>query len=307
MDSSTINVGPSTAAVTPTPPATTSAASPAPPPTTPATVTAPPASSNRAFTPIASVGLSNIKPLRGPENYETWSCQVSFVLLAIGAKSLILSGIKPDDMTTDRANDLMQQALLIIIQLVTGPILAQIATLRSAHEMWLYLRENYGTRFSFVHQLHKIFTIQRMYDASRPIGDFICAFEQEWARLHPPMSTAASGTSRYRSLMKQLLDQDEVKRDWLLAALASHHPNLVDNMSTEDDLTYLQLKVRLRALLSNVDKPNSAPAARHGHGQSRTNYKKRKYEPPVSPSPSPSDPAYLHSAHMADDTSRTIR
>ena len=78
-------------------------------------------------------------------------------------------------MTTDKANNLMQQALLIIIQLMTEQILAQIANLTSVHEMWVYLREDYYavTCFSFVHQN---FTIQSMYDASRPTGEFIRTF-----------------------------------------------------------------------------------------------------------------------------------
>ena len=42
--------------------------------------------------------------------------------------------------------------------------------------------------------------------------------------------------------MKQVLEQDEAKRDWLLIALVSQHPNLEDNMTTKDDLTYAQLK-----------------------------------------------------------------
>ena len=53
--------------------------------------------------------------------------------------------------------------------------------------------------------------------------------------------------------MKQVLDQDEAKRDWLLVALVSQHPNLVDNMTTKDNLTYSQLKVRLHSLPSNAN------------------------------------------------------
>ena len=64
-------------------------------------------------------------------------------------------------MTTDIANNLRQQALLVVIQLVTEPIMAQLANLTSAHEMWAFLKENYyaDTSFSFVHQMQKIFTL----------------------------------------------------------------------------------------------------------------------------------------------------
>ena len=85
------------------------------------------------------------KPLTGSDNYESWPSQLSLVLFAIGAKDLVISGVKPDsdDMTSECEHQLLQQALLIIIQLVSEPLLAQISNLSTAHEMWVYLRENY--------------------------------------------------------------------------------------------------------------------------------------------------------------------
>ena len=70
--------------------------------------------------PLSSttIKLDNIKPLTGSDNYEAWSCQLSLILFAIGAKDLVVSGVKSDDMTNDRKAQLLQQAILIIIQLV---------------------------------------------------------------------------------------------------------------------------------------------------------------------------------------------
>lgn len=109
---------------------------------------------------------------------------------------------------------LLQQALLIIIQLVSEPILAQIASLRTAHEMWVYLRENYfsDTYFSFVHQMRVLFSLE---SANKSVTEFIRVFETEWSRLRILASNTGHG-SRYRSLMQQVLDEDEAKRDWLL-------------------------------------------------------------------------------------------
>ena len=87
-----------------------------------------------------TIKLDNIKPLTGSDNYEAWSSQLSLILFAIGAKDLVVSGVKPDGMTNDRK---VQLPFLIIIQLVSEPILAQISNLSDAHEMWVYLRENY--------------------------------------------------------------------------------------------------------------------------------------------------------------------
>ena len=111
---------------------------------------------------MPTVKLDNIKPLRGIDNYESWSYHVSLALFAIGAKSLVLTGVTPDNMPSDVADNLSQQALLIIIQLVTAPILNQIAVLSNPHEIWVFFRENYcsDSCFSFVSQMQKIFAVQ---------------------------------------------------------------------------------------------------------------------------------------------------
>ena len=77
-----------------------------PPPTAPlsTTLSTTVATTVPTSLPNAQIKLDNIKPLRGQEN---WSTPVSFILYAIGAKLLIISG-KPDDMTADRADHLMQ-------------------------------------------------------------------------------------------------------------------------------------------------------------------------------------------------------
>ena len=107
-----------------------------------ATATAAPAASSPPQS-NTTVKLDNIKPLTGIDNYEVWSSQVSLVLFAIGAKDLVVHGTTPIELSPERVTALLQQALLIIIQLVSEPILAQIASLNTAHAMWVYLRENY--------------------------------------------------------------------------------------------------------------------------------------------------------------------
>ena len=81
-------------------------------------------------------------------------------------------------MTDDRASALLQQALFIIIQLVSELILAQIATLTTAHNMWIYLRDNYfsDTYFSFVHEIPVIFTLN---SSNSSIGEFMRKFGTE--------------------------------------------------------------------------------------------------------------------------------
>ena len=62
----------------------------------------------------AQIKLDNIKPLCHVGLGELRD-MVSLILYAIGAKSLIISGTQPNDMIAERAANLMQQALRIII------------------------------------------------------------------------------------------------------------------------------------------------------------------------------------------------
>ena len=53
------------------------------------------------------------------------------------------------------------------------------------------------------------------------------------------LASSGSSASKYRKLMKEVLEQDEA-------------PNAVDNLMTKDMLTYAELKIQLHALSSNV-------------------------------------------------------
>ena len=112
----------------------------------------------------------------------------------------------------------MQQALLVIIQLVTEPILALYLMLDKCGRTC----EKITTRIHISALLHQMLLFTLQHTTGTPITDLIRSFESEWSRLYQ----LASGTSHYRKLLKQVLEQDEAKRDWLLVALVSQHPNL---------------------------------------------------------------------------------
>ena len=199
---------------------------------------APTVISNSTSMPMfSSVKLDNIKPLKGHENYETWSSQVTFVLYAMGARALIIDN-NSANLSPDKAETLRYQVLLIFIQLVSSNIMAQISHLMDPHAIWVYLKETYypDSYYSFVHQMDVLFSIKSSLDTSKPIASFIHKFEEEWMRLHQ-LASSGSSTSKYRKLMKEVLEQDEAKRDLLLSSLISHYPNAVDNLMTKDKLT----------------------------------------------------------------------
>ena len=151
-----------------------------------------------------SVKLDNIKPLKGHENYETWASQVSLILHAIGAKTLIIDNILPATMDDNTADELRQQTLLILIQLVCSAIMAQIAHLTDPHEIWVYLRNTYypETYYSFVHQMDTFFSLKLTLDPTKPIANFVNKFEEEWTRLYQ-LASSGSSTSKQSTTMSE--------------------------------------------------------------------------------------------------------
>lgn len=93
--------------------------------------------------------------------------------------------------------------------------------------------------------MQKLINLINAYDSSSSIADYIQQFESEWLTLHR-MSKAS--TDSYRQFLSKFLDEDKAKRDFLLALLAQHHENAVDNITTKDDLTFSEVKQRLMNL-----------------------------------------------------------
>jgi len=49
----------------------------------------------------------------------------------------------------------------------------------------------------------------------------------------------------FRAAYSTMLEQEEAKREFLLAALVKDYPNVVGNLTTKGDLTYRDLKERI--------------------------------------------------------------
>ena len=64
------------------------------------------------------------------------------------------------------------------------------------------------------------------------------------------MVLCSSTSSQSHQKLKAWLDDDNVKRDFLLATLSSKYPNVIDNLSTKSDLSYADVKQYLFSLQS---------------------------------------------------------
>lgn len=162
-------------------------------------------------------------------------------------------------------NEIKSVAMIMFIQLISPQILVQCNRIHDPHELWKHLKSQYysDTPFSFILQIHSLLTVGPSFDSSKPISEFIDKFETEWA-LHTQLS--ASSTSPSRTIFKELLAHDEAKRDFLLAILLPHMPNVIDNILTKDTMSYAEAKQCLVARTSG----NAANASNASNSMSAT-------------------------------------
>ncbi|KAF8453862.1 hypothetical protein BGX38DRAFT_1175962 [Terfezia claveryi] len=71
-------------------------------------------------------------------------------------------------------------------------------------------------------------------------------------RLHMLTSNARPGS--FKAVYRTLLELEEAKREYLLASLVTHYPNVVDNLTTKENLSYEDLKVGL-AIIATTSCP----------------------------------------------------
>ncbi|KAF8430726.1 hypothetical protein BGX38DRAFT_381827 [Terfezia claveryi] len=94
------------------------------------------------------------------------------IMRDIGCKKLIIKGLKPTIDMIQKEKELFaameNQAILILIQVISNPILKVISKFDSPHEIWSHLKDQYycDTPFSFVYQLRTLFSLASTYTAT---------------------------------------------------------------------------------------------------------------------------------------------
>jgi hypothetical protein len=88
--------------------------------------------------------------------------------------------------------------------------------------------------------------------------EFISSFETEWDRAAHLLQSSAAGSSNYRKTGKDLFTCQETKRDFLLEWFAESPDHVVENLSSNDHLTYDEAKERIVNFLSNHHSPSGA-------------------------------------------------
>ena len=198
--------------------------------------------------------INKITTLTGKENYQSWADQLTIIFKAVGLFKVIMNGAKPRNGDShaewDAYNEIVSEAIVILVQVVSKPIMTIIGRIQDPYLIWIHLRTQYysDTAYSFVHKLDTLFSLSSSYDANKSISEFIETFENEWAALEQlatSTSTASSGASLYRRRFNAFLSCDKAKRDILLSSLILHMENIIDNISTKADMTFTEAKSRL--------------------------------------------------------------
>lgn len=214
-----------------------------------------------------SVRLDNVRVLHGQEDYHIWAATMNLVWRSMKVYDLVVLGAKPaDDATTEEIEawqTLSHQAAAVYIQVVSPEILEKIVELDNPHDMWIHLKSEFyrDTAFALVSQVASLASLSVAYDKEVPIASFVSKFETEWLRLQ---KLAKASSDSYRQTFAKFLQEDKAKRDFLLGFLVTHEKNVVDNLSTKDELSYAEVKQRLLDL-------DSVPSDGPSHSAFATN------------------------------------
>ena len=150
----------------------------------------------------------------------------------------------------------MCDALYLLTQVVSKPIMRKISRMTNPHQIWGYLKTTYyrDSGFNFVGQISALFSLSEKLDMT--IEAFLDQYEQQYDRLRNLV--AASKFPEYNVHFREFLDSDRAKRDFLLTALSKKYPNIVDNLTTKEDLKFEELKDKLFSLHTGPAGNNSA-------------------------------------------------
>src|SRR5258706_7461312 len=202
---------------------------------------------------VANVSLSNLVTLEGKSNYQVWSDQMVMIFKTTGLYDVAVLGTSCPDGNSDMEayREIKSAAMIMIIQLISQQILAKCNRIHDPYKLWTHLKSQYysDSPYSFVHQMHSLFTIGSSFDSTQLVSNFIEKYESEWASLST--LSASGGESSYRNRLNDFLACNKPKRDILLSILIPHMSNIIDNITTKQTMTFNEAKHHLSSLPSS--------------------------------------------------------
>ena len=117
--------------------------------------------------------------------------------------------------------------------------------------MWRHLRSTFyrDSPYNFAVQQFKVHSLHARVDVSKPLTEYIEKYESEYAKSLKLMKS--SKDSFYSVDYYGVMVQDKARKNLLLSALVLHNPLLVDNLMSNQALSYEDVKNHLCTLPSN--------------------------------------------------------
>ena len=196
--------------------------------------------------------IDNLPRLTGSANYPAWRDTMEILLKCINAFDIckgtdILSTDSKDEEVKEyfkRSN----QATLLMMQLVDASLVPIIATHKTPSAIWKALGDKFyrDNSTTFLSQLKTTFNLR--YDESTPLSEYLTLFDTTWTRLQQRCANANETDKRKTPYyLKGLMSDEQSKADFLLLSLPRSFDNIVDNLTTKDNLNYSDVYERLLA------------------------------------------------------------
>jgi transposase InsO family protein len=233
--------------------------------------TAPPPPPSTAAAPIKinnGIKLDRCPELKGSENYEIWSQRMEMIFEVMGIDEFVIHGIPAHD--DPSAANLRVQANMVYLQVLSDNVLNSVLRIKGAHAKWEHLKQTYQRKsvsclVSTSLKFMEVVTSQQTKDPAA----YIVLFEEAFT--HYEQASNGGPQNNYRQYIQQALNQDDYKRDMLLAGFEKTHPLVVDNLKTKNSLTYSEAKdwlLNLTVQQANRALPIAAAASSSSSGPS---------------------------------------
>lgn len=200
---------------------------------------------------------------------------MSIILNDIKGYDIVVDGVSPAedaDLAENHAYDhLCHTTSPIVIQMVSLNILEKIVELDNHYRMRTWLRTKYyrDSALAFVTQIMNLVSFPTQ-NSGTDLPGFISKHESQWLLL-TKLSKAASNW--YRETLAAFLNEDKAKRDILLGFLIKNHDNVVDNLTTNDSPTYVEVKQRLIDIDTSKEVDDSSQFVSKASGNEKTGKK----------------------------------
>jgi len=118
-----------------------------------------------------SIKIDRLIVLEGFKNYERWAQKLNMIFKVLDARDVVINGYQPSQGASAVAlrtyKHIERNSLLLLLQVISEPIMAQIARQETSHQVWHYLRKTHykGSPLSLVNEMY---TFNTLYGALVP-------------------------------------------------------------------------------------------------------------------------------------------